>query len=67
MFETLFFLVSRYVSTPGHKKNIVLNIVLLHQADLQRYLFGGGKGMFLRFYVKKNVPGDTLLRPAVLH
>ncbi len=56
------------------KKNIVLNIVslppfnyppsvlavLLRQADLQRYLFLGRKGMFLCFYVKKIVPVDTL-------
>jgi hypothetical protein len=35
------------------KKTIVLNIVLLRQADLQIYLFWGGKGMFLCFYVKK--------------
>jgi hypothetical protein len=27
--------------------------VLLHQADLRRYLFWGRKGMFLCFYVKK--------------
>ncbi len=28
------------------------------QADLQIYLFLGGKGMFLCFYVKKIVPVD---------
>ncbi len=33
----------------------------LRQADLQRYLFLGGKGMFLCFYVRKIVPVDTLL------
>ncbi len=34
---------------------------VLRQADLQRYLFFGGKGMFLCFHVKKIVPVDTLL------
>jgi hypothetical protein len=34
---------------------------VLRQADLRRYLFLGGKGMFLYFYVKKIVPVDTLL------
>jgi hypothetical protein len=34
---------------------------VLRQADLQRYLFLGGKGMFLCFYVKKIVSVDTLL------
>ncbi len=29
---------------------------VLQQADLQRYLFSGRKGMFLYFWVKKNVP-----------
>jgi hypothetical protein len=37
----------------------------LRQADLQRYLFWGGKGMFLCFYVQKIVPVDTLLIPVV--
>jgi hypothetical protein len=60
------------------KKNVVLNIVslpplnyppsvlavLLRQADLRRYLFGGGKGMFLCFYVKKNCAcGHPLTSP----
>ncbi len=34
---------------------------VLRQADLQRYLFSGGKGMFLCFWVKKIVPVDTAL------
>jgi hypothetical protein len=33
---------------------------VLRQADLQRYLFWGRKGMFLCFYVQKIVPVDTL-------
>jgi hypothetical protein len=33
---------------------------VLHQPDLLRYFFLGGKGMFLCFYVKKNVPVDTV-------
>jgi hypothetical protein len=32
-----------------------------HQADLRMYLFLGGKGMFLCFYVKKIVPVDMAL------
>jgi hypothetical protein len=34
---------------------------VLRQADLQRYLFLGGKGMFMNLYVQKIVPVDTLL------
>jgi hypothetical protein len=39
---------------------------VLRQADLRRYLFLGGKGMFLCFYVKKIVPVDTLLGGSLL-
>jgi hypothetical protein len=35
---------------------------VLRQADLRMYLFWGGKGMFLCFYVKKFVPVDMALQ-----
>ncbi len=36
---------------------------VLHQPDLQRYLFSGRKGMFLCFWVKKIVPVVITLVP----
>ncbi len=36
-------------------------LTVLRQADLQMYLFLGGKGMILCFYVKKIVPVDMAL------
>jgi hypothetical protein len=56
MFETMFFFCVQLCLDPW---------TVLRQADLRRYLFSGGKGMFLCFYVKKIVPVDTLLCPPV--
>jgi hypothetical protein len=44
MSETMFFFSVQVCLDPW---------TVLRQADLQRYLFWGGKGMFLCFYVKK--------------
>ena len=52
MFETMFFFCVQLCLDPW---------TVLRQADLQRYLFWGGKGMFLCFYVKKIVPVDMAL------
>ena len=51
MCETMFFFSVQVCLNPW---------TVLHQADLQRYLFGGGKGMFLCFYARKIVPVDTM-------
>ncbi len=52
MCETMFFFSVQVCLDPW---------TVLCQADLQRYLFWGTKGMFLCFYVQKIVPVDTLL------
>jgi hypothetical protein len=52
MLKTMFFLVSRYVSTPGQ---------CYARQTSKGTFFSGRKGMFLCFYAKKNVPVDTLL------
>jgi hypothetical protein len=52
MCETMFFFSVQVCLDPW---------TVLWQADLRRYLFLGGKGMFLCFYVPKIVPVDTLL------
>ncbi len=49
MCETMFFFSVQLCVNPW---------TVLRQADLQMYLFLGGKGMFLCFYVKKIVPVD---------
>jgi hypothetical protein len=49
MFETMFFFSVQLCVNPW---------TVLCQADLQMYLFWGGKGMFLCFYVKKVLPVD---------
>jgi hypothetical protein len=51
MFETMFFFCVQLCLNPW---------TVLRQADLKRYPFLGGKGMFSCFYVKKIVPVDTL-------
>ncbi len=50
MFKTMFFFSVQVCLDPWTlKKNIVWNIVSLHQADLQRYLFLDGKVYFYVF------------------
>jgi hypothetical protein len=52
MFETMFFFSIQVCLDPW---------TVQCQADLGMYLFLGGKGMFLCFYVKKIVPVDMTL------
>jgi hypothetical protein len=50
MFKTMFFFSVQVCLDPW---------TVLRQLDFQRYLFLGGKGMFLWFLVKQIVPVDT--------
>jgi hypothetical protein len=52
MCETMFFFSVQVCLNPW---------TVQRQADLRMYLFLGGKGMFLCFYVKKIVPVDMAL------